>query len=292
MTDEEYEHIPWSQLREDHDASRTRLVIVGAALVVGAVAGLFVGRMSGGAGAEGAAIAATPTIAVPTIGPSTPEAAPSVTTPAAAAAPSPTVAPPALYREADLLAVLPEEESRLAAMHAEWFVTDHFTVDGAEEPVTAPGGASGDAEVDTGTGRRPGTYVEWARAFRIDGSRPDRYLVDVAFRLLVEDGDGSFLRAPVRAVQVPVGRDASGALEIADLPSPAAAPPAARVAPHPPGAAVPADVEAAAQQVLAAHGLAGRVLSGYADAGGWQVVVEAGGGGVPSFPMVVVLQPS
>ncbi len=292
MTDEEYEHIPWSQLREDHDASRNRLAVIGAALVVGAVAGLFVGRMSGGAGGEVATTTVTRATGAATVGPSAPEAAPLAEDPADGAAPAPTVAPPGLYREADLLAVLPEEESRLAAMRAEWFVTDHFTDDGAEDQSAAVvADESGDATEDAGSGRRPGTYVEWARAFRVDGSRPDRYLVDVAYRLLVEDGDGSFLRAPVRAVRVPVGRDASGVLEIADLPSPTDAPAVGVVPPPPAGITVPADVVAAAQEVLAAHGLVGRVVSGYTDGGGWRVVVDAGGGGVPPFPMVVAVQP-
>jgi len=105
--------------------------------------------------------------------------------------PSSAVAPvaPRLYSEADLMAVLPEEEMRAAVMRAEWFVTDFFTVDGAssaESDVTAALATPPDeVPLPHATATDGISYVEWARAFFVEPVEPGIYRVSVAFRTLL-----------------------------------------------------------------------------------------------------------
>jgi hypothetical protein len=117
------------------------------------------------------------------------------------------------------MAVQPAMAELSAVARAEWFVTDYFTVDGPlpEELVSAfvndavlpdlPSPA--DADI---------SYVEWARAFDIRPT-PSGYAVSVVFRSLTEEPDGTFVRSPVRAVDVLVAVD-DGETAIADLPIP------------------------------------------------------------------------
>lgn len=275
---EEYEHIPWSHMTTPSRPPQQRLIFAGVAAVLGVLGGLGVARMLAADGEVDPQTSVTVAEAVPT-----PQ------DPRPAAAVPPIVPAPALYREADLLAVLPEEELRLAVMQAEWFVRDFFTVDG--QPGAA---ASVRALLPAASGLAlphddslPVTYVEWARAFQADGSQPDIYDIDVAYRVLSEAEDGGFDRSPLRAVRIAIVRGLDGALAVGDLPMPVE-PPAIGSAPSwQPPQEVPQTVMDEALSMLGGHGLEGTVVSGHRGAAGWRLIVEAGPPGTPPFPMVV-----
>lgn len=254
---EEYEHIPWSQLTSEMQSPYRRPAFVVLGVVVAVVLGLVASRVLAGGGPA----------------PEPPPAAAPVTTGAQPTTPATTspVPPPQLYREADLLAILPKEESRFAAVTAEWFITDHFTVDGSDHGDRAAGQ----------------TYVEWARAFRVDASDPERFVVDVVFRMLASGGDGRFFRLPLRAAEVGVVRTGDGELAVEDLPAPIRAPSPGQSPVWPEGGEVPAEVAAVVRAELSELGIDGEVVSGHEVAGGWRVVVRAALGAGPAFPMVM-----
>jgi hypothetical protein len=271
---EEYEHVPWSQLVAPSRPALTRPVVVAVAVAGGLLAGFLGSRLAAG---NGPADAAPPPFPVTS------------TAPAITAPPDPVVAPPpapALYTEADLLAVLPEEEVRLAVMLAEAFVTDYFTVvpAAASPPVADP-----DEPEDAAEPPRQ-TYVEWARAFRVDGADPGGYAVHVAFRMLAGDASGGFLRVPLQAVRVDVVRAADGEVTVADLPAPVPAPPAGSPPASPEAGEVPADVAAAGRAALVELGLAGEVTGGRQTTGGWRLQVRAAAPGAPPFPMALIIE--
>ena len=160
-------------------------------------------------------------------------------------------------------------------MRAEWFVTDYFTVDGSS-------GADGDAATRQ-------TYVEWARAYRIDGADPGRYLVDVAYRLLAADESNGFTRLPLQAVQLPVLRDDDGHLVVGDLPRPVAPPRDGTSPSWPEAGAVPQELAAEALAMLAGLGLDGDVISGHLHEGGWRVIVSGAAPGGPPFPLALIV---
>lgn len=251
---EEYEHIPWSQLEAATSRPMPSLFVLAVVAAIGIVVGVGVMRVAGGTTAPPEAVA------LPATTPADP---------VAVATPTPvTVAPPTLYSEADLMAVLPEEEQRLAAAHAEWFTTDALTVTSDEVQ----------------------TYVEWARAFRVDASQPDVYEVDVAYRLLIEDPDtATFARAPLAAVRVRMSRTLDGSLAVDDLPTPVEIPVATPTSDWPEAAAISDDVAAEALARLSELGLEGTVVGGHATEDGWRIVVDAAHPGGPSLPMVLRL---
>jgi hypothetical protein len=200
---DEYEEIPWSTLLTEHRQGRAKTLYLAAALIV-AVVGVVVGfrwLTSPGHG-DGAAFSAPV----------------ETTTTAASDEPDPTTTTEVLS-EADLMAAAPAITELSAVARAEWFVTDYFTVDGPipEELISAfvkdaalpdmPGGDGADI-----------SYVEWARAFDI---RPIErgYAVAVVFRSLTEEPDGSFIRSPVRAVEVLVAVE-EDQTAISELPIP------------------------------------------------------------------------
>ncbi len=199
---EQYDEIPWSHLVEDlgRPGPSTPL-IAGVALVVGIALG-FVGAVVFGGGDTSAADDAPPAIVAPTgAPPAAPPETPVTTTDTpvsiAAAEPSPEV----LFSEADLMAVADDHESRAAAVRAEWFVRDFFTVDGSGPIGAAPADVlEGIAPVH---GPEVVTYVEWARAIIVEPTAPGEYDVAVAFQLLAADGD-VFVRHPARSVRVPI----------------------------------------------------------------------------------------
>jgi len=202
---DEYEEIPWSTLLSEHRQGRTRTLYLAAAVIF-AVVVLFVGirwLTAPGHGDE-------PDLAAPvdtTIAEVVAEVVASTTTAAA------------VLSEADLMAVQPSVAELSAVARAEWFVTDYFTIDGPlpEELISAfvndaslpdlPG--SDDADI---------SYVEWARAFDIRATETG-YAVSVVFRSLTEEPDGTFVRGPVRAVDVLVAVDGRETA-IAELPIP------------------------------------------------------------------------
>ncbi len=254
---EDFEHIPWSRLAEDTRPRMDRRLVAAAVVAVAVALIVGVARSVGGAGVVS-------TVAAP---------APATSAPVPSAADTTTTVPlPQLYREADLRAVLPDEELRLAAMRAEWHVRDHFTVTGARDgttPVQA--------------------YVEWARTYRVDGTDSSRYVVLVAYRLLAAGSEGVFERLPLQAVEIVVGRDGSGGLAIADLPRPVDPPPDARVEDWPEIAAVPAEVVARSERTLTDLGLVGEVLGGHRIEAGWRVLVRAGPPQAPAYPLALVV---
>lgn len=201
---DEYEEIPWSTLLSEHRQGRTKTLYLAAAVIVAVVVG-FVGirwLTAPGHGDEPGFAAPVETSMAEVAA----EVVVSTTTTAAVS-------------EADLMAVQPSVAEMSAVARAEWFVTDYFTIDGPlpEELISAfvndamlpdlPGSA--DADI---------SYVEWARAFDI---RPTAtgYAVSVVFRSLTEEPDGTFVRGPVRAVDVLVAVD-GGETAIAELPIP------------------------------------------------------------------------
>jgi len=256
---EEYEHVPWSQL-----ASAARpTVSLRAAVAVGVVAAVAIGLFGSRLMSRDAPAEIPDPAVIPDIG-----AVAASTTSVAT-----TVPLPQLYREADLLTVLPDEEIRLAAMRAEWFVTDYFTVtDAAGDPAARQ------------------SYVEWARAFRVDGADPERFTVSVAYRLLVAGAAGTFDRLAVQAVEVVVERDRRGSLAVADLPRPVAVPADGEPVRWPEAVDVPPAVAAEAVATMRAAGLEGDVVGGHPMERGWRVVVGAAVPGAPTFPMVVVVE--
>jgi hypothetical protein len=201
---DEYEEIPWSTLLSEHRQGRARTLYLAAGVLVAIVVG-FVGIRWLTAPGHGE----SPAVAAP---------AESTTTVTAPTEPGSTTTTGVLS-EADLMAIEPATAEYGAVARAEWFVTDYFTVDGPmpEELVSAfvndarlPDLPGGD---DAGT-----SYVEWARAYDV---RPttDGYAVSVVFRSLTEEPDGSFVRGPVRAVEVLVAV-ADGETAITELPIP------------------------------------------------------------------------
>ena len=68
------------------------------------------------------------------------------------------------------------------------------------------------------------SYVEWARAFRVEEVAEGRFRVGVVFRSLGAPPDRGFYRLPVRAVEVTVAVSADGGSTVVDLPTPVALP--------------------------------------------------------------------
>ena len=139
MEPEEYEQIPWSSLLSEQDDPRRKMMYTAAAVIRAVVVGVVgVRAISGPATGTivplppAGVIDVTPDIAAPA--PTTGDA-PLVIPPdlpeAEAIVPGTADTPLDLLSEADLMAVLPNQEMRAAAARAEWFVADFFTVDGA-----------------------------------------------------------------------------------------------------------------------------------------------------------------
>ena len=116
---------------------------------------------------------------------------------------------------------------RAAVARAEWFVTDYFTADlepsGSADVRTAlPAGAElPDMPQDAAASL---SYVEWARAFRVEEAGDGLFRVGVVFRALGAPPDRGFYRLPVRAVEVLVQVNEDGGSVVVDLPTPVALP--------------------------------------------------------------------
>ncbi|MEN8234470.1 MAG: hypothetical protein ABFR89_06055 [Actinomycetota bacterium] len=205
---DEYEEIPWSTLLTEDRQGRAKTLYFAAALIAAVIVG-FVGVrwLTNPGHGEPQALAAPLDTTTSTALPAEPEPEPVTTS---------------VLSEADLQAVQAVEPvvAELAAIaRAEWFVTDYFTVDGPmpEELFTAFVGDAVLPEMpilqDTGI-----TYVEWARAFDVRAT-PNGYGVSVVFRSLTEEADGTFVRSPVRAVEILVAVQ-EGETAVAELPVP------------------------------------------------------------------------
>jgi hypothetical protein len=260
-----------------------RVIVGGIAVAVLAVGGARVLR-------SGPAVV-TVTLAPETVSAATspPPTAPLQPMPTAAPSPSTTAVPQRLYTEADLMAVVPEEEQRAAVARAEWFVTDFFTVDGDGVAVEGVRGALPAGfevvlphEVGGGT-----SYVEWARALRVVPEAPGRYRVTVAYRALAGATGEPLRRSPVVAVDVEVAVDSGGATAVVDLPQPAAIDTATAEAAIPAEAEPPAEVAAAAIELARRVGDDPQVEGAGLDAVGWRVVVSVTDGSGLRWPLVV-----
>ena len=181
-----------------------------------------------------------------------------------------------LYSEADLMADPPDSGERAAIARAEWFVTDYFTADyeptgSADVRAALPGAADmPDLPQD---GRGGISYVEWARAFRIDEIGDGAYEVGIAFRALASPPEGAFIRLPVRAVEVVVGSGPDGA-SVLDLPRPIPLPVGPEPAPWPePGADPPQDVVDFAAARASVWGNEPRIVNAALTDEGWRVVM-------------------
>jgi hypothetical protein len=271
-----------------------------ATVVIGVVVGLAGGSLIRSDGRQGTIVTLPPLEAVASL-------PPEVIVPVIAPPPAPTdtmslprldprgvavPVAPRLYSEADLMAVLPDEEMRAAVMRAEWFVTDFFTVEGAtsaESDVKAAmaGGLAG-GPLPHGAAESAISYVEWARAYLVEPVEPGTYRVSVTFRTLSGPGPSELLPSNVRAVAISVQVGAEGATIVLDLPSPlsppsalAAALPAFSEGEPPEGMVESAFVAARSGGTEPATLLAG------ADDSGWLVVVMVGDDSGLRWPLVV-----
>ena len=279
---EEYEFIPWTQLAPPRRPLPTRLAAwaAGAVLAV-AVAWLGAGLLRTDPGGVTVALSGTDapaTTAAPTAPPSSSslvETVPTVVTTEVGEAPEP-IDDAVLYSEADLMAILPEEEQRAAAARAEWFVTDYFTRDGDQS------GSQADDHLPEGVveaqpaGDSSGgvSYVEWARATMVAPAGPARHEVTVTFRRLAGTDAASLHRLPVEAVLVTVVTTGDGEAVVTDLPVPATvtSPQASTTLPE--NADPPPEVVAAAFDAVAGLGEAVRIERAGIDDHGWRVVVS------------------
>lgn len=299
---EHFESIPWSRLVPDSDPRHRRILILGATVIAGVVIGLIGGRMIRGATQSGVVVTLPPVAGLESVAAAEPVAVPPperlvVTQPVppttGTRVPSlQTPLPPQLYSEADLMAVLPEEEMRAAVMRAEWFVTDFFTIDGefsaATEITTALPDGHAAVPLPHQSTEAGISYVEWARAYRVEPLAPARYRVSVAFRTLAGVAVGNLVRTPVRAVtvDVEVGRD--GATAVIDFPSPAPLPGTLTLgAVEIPEMDAPPEILAAALQAAAAVGTDPAPLLTGLDGAGWRIVVLVSNGSGLRWPLAV-----
>jgi hypothetical protein len=283
MEAEEVESVPWSELiaeeRPPHDLRRLITLVVSmlGAAVVGAVV------------ARAAWTPSAPTVIAPGL--------PATAQPAASDAPmtegsSTTVTLPPLYSEADLMADPPDPDERAAVVRAEWFVTDYFTADyepagSADVRAALPGSALLPDLPQDGSGGI--SYVEWARAFDVAPAAGGAYLVSVAYRALGAPADGAFIRLPVRAVDVMVQVDESGA-SVVDLPRPAALPAGPEPPPWPEqGVSPPAEIVDRAAVRAAVWGTEPRLVSAAAVTEGWRVVMTVADGVGNRWPLAIVI---
>lgn len=281
---EDVESVPWSELLETSDptAERRRIAYLAVGLVAAVVLGAVIAR---------AWWAPSPPTIIAPAGAEAPVAADGGI--ASDAAPSSTTVPTVpLYSEADLMADPPDPDARAAIVRAEWFVTDYFTADyepagSSDVRAALPSGADLPDLPQDGVGGV--SYVEWARAFEVQEVGDGSYVVGVVFRALAAPAEGSFVRLPVRAVEVHVGVMGEGA-SVLDLPRPVPIPagpeppawPDASV--EPPGAIV----EVAAAQA-SAWGSEPRIVSAAEVAEGWRVVATVADGVGNRWPLSILV---
>ncbi len=279
---EEIEQIPWSALAAKAPDPLSRIPYAVAAAVAVIVLGVVISRVIGGG--EEPTMVTLPVTEEQAVVPVAAETAPIES---AAAAPVTTAAP---LSEADLMAVAIDDESLLAAMYAEWFVSDYFTVDGdgvvSERLVEQLGEVVIPHQSPAGL-----SYVEWVRAFAVDTQRSGRYMVDVAYQALTSATEGRYSRSPIRAVAITLDIDVDGTVTLVDLPAPAELPSRKAMAGS---TAVPVDppheVAARALQLATSAGTDPVVGQASRDGTRWRVVVEVGDGSGNRWPMVAWIE--
>lgn len=280
---ETVESVPWSELFEEAEPRQDfrRIAYLTAGLLGAVVLGAVIARAWWSP--------SPPTV----IAPGNPVAVDSIPPGDASAGPSAaTTSTFPLYSEADLMADPPDPGQRSAIVRAEWFVTDYFTADyeptgSADVRAALPGAA--DVPDMPQDGRGGISYVEWARAFRIDEAGNGAYLIGVAFRTLAAPPDGAFIRLPVRAVEVVVGVGMDGA-SVLDLPRPTALPVGPEPAPWPePSGDPPQSVVDIAAARASVWGTEPRIVSAASIAGGWRVVVTVADDVGNRWPLSMVI---
>ncbi len=292
MEAEEFEHIPWSTLVAADDRSRLRMYYLAAGVVVAVALGFAVARLVTANPQVGPATGetfASTTLEAPVV---TTSVVPPPTTALVADTPPITAAvdAPALYSEADLMAVAPDAAEATATMRAEWFVTDFFTIDGdganrSDVDEALP------ARVPQAPDAGAASYVEWARTHHVEPLGGGRFKVTVAFRSIAAPPGGEYRRQPVRAVDVVVAVDGPHAA-VEDLPAPADAPEWFEIEPHSglgEGDLALAPPEAVATAVAQARewGESASPLSASPTANGWRIVVMVEDTTGASWPMAI-----
>ena len=275
--DDVIESIPWESLGRVDPPDRRSWYVVGAvALAV-------------------VAISASATRTLWPSPPLEPPMASTTTTPTVERAPEPLVpvstVPAPVLSEADLMAVEPERLERWVASHAEWFLTELFTLDGSSREELAGLMPEGVSTAPPDPGAR--SFVESASTRTVTRTGPDRYEVVVLVRLLSSADGTAYVRQTASAFVVPVGI-AEGRPVILDLPSPMEIEVSRGAVPAGEPTVPPADVTEAAVASAETFGMVDRstvtarhldenwrVTVGVSDAAGvlWPVVVWIDGAG-------------
>jgi hypothetical protein len=274
---EEVEHIPWSELMTSTGEGRRRLLYLAAGALGAVVLGIVVTRAvsSPDPAPDTVPVAVVTTVSQPTAVPTT---FPTVATTTSTTSTT-TLPPPALYREADLMAFPADWGARAAVMRAEWFVTDFFTADlepggSADVRAALPSGVELPEMPQDGIAGL--SYVEWARAFSVEEGADGIYRVGVAYRMLGAPPERGFQRLPVRAVEVMVAVSDSGGSVVVDLPAPVALPAGPSPDPWPlEDEAPPQAVVDGAMAAVSGWGSEHRLLGSYRITGGWRVMLTA-----------------
>ncbi len=274
---EEVEHIPWGELMASAGDGRRRALFLAAGALGALVLGVVITRAVSVPGAPApepvpVAVVTSTTLATP-VTVLVPAPVPETTTTTT------TLPAPVLYREADLMAFPPDWAARAAVARAEWFVTDFFTAD-LEPNGTAdlrgalPAGVElPEMPQDAVAGL---SYVEWARAFRVEEGADGVYRVAVAYRMLGAPPERGFQRLPVRAVEVRVAVSDAGGSVVVDLPTPIVMPVGPNPEPWPVENEIPPQaVVDGAMAVAAGWGTEHRLVGSSRVAGGWRVVLTA-----------------
>jgi len=278
---EEVEHIQWGELMASADDGRRRAMYLAAGALGALVLGVVITRAVSVPGAPApepipAAVVTTTTLPTPVTVPAPAPVPESTTTTTSTTT---TIPAPVLYREADLMAFPPDWAARAAVTRAEWFVTDFFTAD-LEPNGTAdlrgalPAGVElPEMPQDAVVGL---SYVEWARAFRVEEGADGVYRVAVLYRMLGAPPERGFQRLPVRAVEVRVAVSDTGGSVVVDLPAPIVMPAGPNPDPWPVGNEVPPQsVVDGAMAVAAGWGSEHRLVGSSRVTGGWRVVLTA-----------------
>lgn len=276
---EEIEHVPWSELMEESDERRRRALYLAAGLIGAVVLGVILARAWWA--------------------PSTPAAVPVETGPVtsagetAVAAPTTSVPELPLYSEADLMADPPDPSVRAAVARAEWFVTDYFTADfepsgSADVRSALPGGSKLPNLPQDGS--EGVSYVEWARAYRVEEVGVGLYSVGVVFRTLGAPPDSGFSRQPVRAVEVTVEVTPDGGTTVVDLPAPAVLP----LGPEPQPWSddqepAPEAVSERGLAEAAAWGTEPRLVASQRTASGWRLVLTVADAVGNRWPLAIAV---
>jgi hypothetical protein len=288
---EEFEQIPWSELTARPPGGKRRL----AYLVAGALGALVVAVL-----VVRAFLSTSPAVPVaPGVTVAGDEPA-STSSTAAAAAPTTSAAastaPALLYREADLMAFPATPGERAAVARAEWFVTDYFTADleptgSADIRAALPGGAAVPEMPQDAAGGL--SYVEWARAFRVEELGGGLYRIGVAFRALGAPPDRGFYRLAVRAVEITVAVAEDGGSTVVDLPTPVALPAGPEPPPWPEEAAeAPQWVLDAAVSTAGTWGVEPRLVSVHRAETGWRVILTLADEVGNRWPVVLFVEGS